>query len=87
MSNSKDSKPSILSAMLLMSLISCTPYAHADQGTLSECQHIKDRIEYYTNLKRAGGSAKQMASWHKKRNDYKGKYSSNKCTRYKKELK
>jgi hypothetical protein len=70
-----------------MSLISCTPYVNADQGTLGECQRIKDRIEHYTNLKRAGGSAKQMASWHKKRNDYKAKYSSNRCSKHRKELK
>lgn len=79
-------KTRIPHAVLFLCLATNTLYLHAEQGTLRECQRIKDKIDYYTNLKRAGGSAKQMAYWHKRRNRYKAKYSSNSCTKYKKEL-
>jgi hypothetical protein len=58
-----------------------------EQGSLQQCQHFQDKIEQYTNLKRAGGSASQMNTWQKQRNDYKAKFSDYNCKVYRGELK
>ncbi len=58
----------------------------ADAHKIRICQRIKDKIGYYTDLRRKGGSADYMNSLAKKRNDYKDKYSDNNCKKYRNHL-
>lgn len=44
-----------------------------------ECRKLEEKIEYYTDLRRAGGSSKQMNDWYKKRNNVKDRYSEKRC--------
>ena len=75
-----------LPLLLLLMLSWPTADASADPGTLKQCQRVKDRIEKYTQRRRAGGSAKMMAYWQKKRNYYKELYSEYHCVRFRNEL-
>jgi hypothetical protein len=43
------------------------------------CKDIVDNIEYYTALKKHGGSARSMTEWQKERNKYEDEYTKNNC--------
>ncbi len=73
--------------MLMLIALSSTMSQANEQGSLQQCQHVQDRIQYYTNMKRAGGSASQMTYWHKKRNEYKARFSDYRCKKYRNKLK
>jgi len=71
-----------LTAVLLLNL-ALIPAGHAlEQGSLATCQSIKDRIDYYTDLKRKGGSSSKMASLQKQRNKYQALFAENLCRNY-----
>lgn len=79
-------KLTFLSIIVILMTLSST-MSHADgRGSLQQCQYIQDKITYYTNLKRAGGSASQMNHWHKKRNHYKAKFADYNCKVYRNKL-
>ena len=65
---------------------SISTFADADVYKIQKCQRIKDKIDYYTDKRRQGGSASYMNSLANKRNDYKEKYSDNNCKKYRKHL-
>lgn len=44
-----------------------------------QCNQIKDRIEHYTKLRRAGGSSSQMEYYRRYRNEAKQEYSDLRC--------
>lgn len=67
---------------LFIALFSSVSVCASEQRSLKSCQYIKEQIEYYTNLKRAGGSASQMANWQKQRNKYKLDFSEYNCKIY-----
>lgn len=75
-------------SLIIISLILFTAVAHARHkpGTLKECQKIKDRIDEYTDLRRAGGTSRQMHNWQVKQNRYKDKYTEKDCMRYRNHL-
>jgi hypothetical protein len=77
-----------IAASLFLSLMLALPLAdaRAEPGSLKQCQRVKDKIEQYTQRRRAGGSAKMMAYWQKKRNYYKELYSEYHCIRFRNEL-
>ena len=75
-----------LLAIILPLLFTSAGYAAQERGTLKECQRIKDRIERYTDLRRAGGSSRQMNSWQRKRNQYREEYSDKDCMRHRNHL-
>ncbi|MGB0732599.1 MAG: hypothetical protein ACPGPF_02500 [Pontibacterium sp.] len=52
---------------------------YAQQGSLSTCQAIKNKIIYYTDLRRNGGSVKQMETWKAKKHSYRKQFSKYKC--------
>ncbi len=73
---------------VVMLIVLSSTMSRADaQASLQQCQYVRDKIKYYTDLKRAGGSASQMAFWHRKRNDYKAQFSDYHCTKYRNKLK
>lgn len=71
----------------VLGLLICTaPVAAIEQGSLQTCRSIQAKIDYYSDLKRQGGSSAEMARWHKKRNHYKGLYADNNCKVYRGKL-
>jgi len=52
------------------------------QATLRQCQYIQDKIEYYTDLRRSGGSARTMENWKRKRNYYEDKFGNQNCKKW-----
>jgi hypothetical protein len=84
----KDDSMRYKSLVILCALLFTTAaYAGHERGTLKQCQKIKDRIEKYTNLRRAGGTGRQMNGWQKKRNYYKEQYAEKDCMRHRNHLK
>ena len=73
--------------ILIPFLFGPAAYGDDEPGTLKECQKIKDRIDRYTNLRRYGGTSRQMDQWQKKRNYYKDKYTEKDCTQHRNHLK
>lgn len=63
------------------------PVRAIEQGSLETCRRIQAKIDYYTDLKRQGGSSSQINSWHRKRNHYKKQFSYNNCKVYRGKLK
>lgn len=68
-------------------LLTMSAYAGDEPGSLKQCQKIKDRIERYTNLRRSGGTSRQMDKWQKKRNYYKDQYTEKDCMQHRNHLK
>ena len=66
---------------VLSSIPSQASTKQLDIQNIEKCKKIIEKIEHYTNLRRAGGTAKQMNSWLKKRNQYREKYSNHKCSK------
>lgn len=58
----------------------------AADGSLKQCQGYNKKIEYYTALRRNGGSAKSMENWKQKRNGYKERFSNRKCRKWGREI-
>lgn len=73
--------------MLFPLLVAMSAYAGHEPGTLEQCQKIKDQIDRYTDLRRAGGTGRQMSNWQKRRNYYKDQYSEKDCMRHRNHLK
>jgi hypothetical protein len=53
--------------------------AATDSGAASECRELAEKIDRYTRLRRAGGSARQMDKWHRARNKLKQRYRDLAC--------
>ena len=53
----------------------------SESALIGKCNSVKVSIEKYTKLKRKGGNSQQMNRWHKKRNEYKKRYSQLDCKR------
>ena len=62
------------------------PATAKDQGTLEQCQQVKNKIQYYTDLRRSGGSSKTMENWKQSRDRYKDEYSDLSCTKWRNKL-
>ena len=65
---------------ILLTFVSTASFA-GKQGGLAQCQYVQNPIAYYTDLKRAGGSASQMNFWHKSRNEYKAQFTNSSLIR------
>lgn len=76
-----------LMALLIGVMSSGMASAGEREAKIKRCQFIKDKIEYYTVMRRGGGSSSQMRSWQSQRNDYKQRYRDESCTRVRSALK
>jgi hypothetical protein len=76
-----------LMALLIGVMSSQLISAGERESQIKRCQIIKDKIEYYTDMRRGGGSSSQMRSWQAQRNDYKQRYRDENCTRVRSALK
>jgi len=63
------------------------PAGQAQDVSLKECQRIQDKIDYYTEKKKKGGSAKQMNLWHIEREKYRDQFRDYHCRKYGKQIK
>jgi hypothetical protein len=68
----------VLAAVLLALSIPLS----AGQATLRDCQRWKDRIDHLTDQRRAGGSARQMERWKRRRQVYRERFIEGACRRY-----
>ncbi len=82
----KKINPIMLAAGIAILAIALPTHATDRQGTLKQCQTIKDNIERYTNLRRQGGRSAQMSAWQKQRNGYKKRYAEYRCSVHRKTL-
>jgi hypothetical protein len=71
-----------IAALLLVSLLTASGQASAEAGTLEQCQRIKDRIAYYTDKRRAGGSSRQMQAWKDARQANQREFKRYRCYRH-----
>jgi len=78
----------IVALLLTSSLFSSSSVlAQTPEVSLKSCQYWKDKSEYYLDLRRSGGSAKQMESWKKSRRKNKQAFHDNRCSDWRGELK
>lgn len=61
-------------------------YAYKSQASLSQCQYLKDQVDYYTELRRKGGSARRMEYWRDQRREYQEEYDKLKCHFWRRKL-
>ena len=55
---------------------------YARDGPLAQCRHYYAQIEYYTALRRNGGSGKNMEQWRQLRHDLKQRYDRLQCRKW-----
>ena len=59
----------------------------AQDLSLEKCRRLKDQVEHYTKLRRAGGSAAKMDRWKRLRTDKQEAYDQGDCRRHRGKLK
>ena len=75
----------IVSLFFLLLTVFATS-ASAQDLPLEECQKIQDKIYYYNDLRKKGGSAERMEEWKREREIYKDKFRDNHCRKYGKKI-
>jgi len=60
--------------------------AIAQSASLEQCQYLQEQIDYYTKVRRSGGSALQMERWRQQRAEYEDEFRVNRCLKYGKRL-
>lgn len=70
---------------LLLVQVTALP-AGAQDGSLEQCQALKDRVERYTALRRKGSSASKMEGWKKQLRSAEEKFREKGCRAYRREL-
>jgi len=81
-------KRSTLSYLLaLVVVLGVSPLVSAQDHSLEKCQKLKDKIDHYTNQRRAGGSASRMDKWKRARTQKQQAFNEHNCSLYRGELK
>ncbi len=75
-----------LAAVACAAILMTSPVHAEREATLETCQKIRDRIEHYTNLRRAGGTASRMDRWKRLRREQEDAFERRDCRRYGSEL-
>jgi hypothetical protein len=78
---------SIKGVSIALLVYSLSAPGSAEQSTLAQCQAIKNKIDHYTQLRRAGGSAAKMDRWKRSRRAKEEAFDRQRCRRYRRELK
>lgn len=65
----------------LTAALLCPGGAYAREGSPEQCRRLEERIARYTELRRAGGSGAQMASWKRSRSEAEAAYRNYNCHR------
>jgi len=81
-------KPLVSSAAAIgiFAIFGATQAIGKAQGSIYLCQQTKDKIEYYTNRRRSGGSPSTMESWKQSRDHYKDRFSDLNCSKWRNKL-
>jgi len=67
---------------LLISLFLAPLLSYAEpNASLKDCQNWQDEIQYYTDLKRDGGSERDVERWVSKRRKYQERFNHYECDR------
>ncbi len=61
-------------------------YAQKREGTLAECQYLKDQIDYYARLRKKGGLIDDMEEWKRLLTRYRARYDDYQCDRWRNQL-
>lgn len=67
--------------LIVNAALLCTAGADASDGSPEQCRRLEERIEKYTELRRSGGTAAQMASWRRSRSEAEAAYRNYNCHR------
>jgi hypothetical protein len=67
-----------LTVPAILFVLVCAPVSAGSQSK-SACAKLENQIEKYTKLRQAGGTAKQMDRWHRKRTKLKRRFSELRC--------
>jgi len=73
-------KPTKLYLLFLVAFFASM--ANSQDISLDRCKYLQERIEYYTQLRKQGGSASQMESWKKSRRKYEDEFREGDCYKY-----
>lgn len=79
-------KNPVLPVILLPLVLVSGPPASAGDGSLAQCQRLKDRMEHYTVKRRGGGSNSQMRTWKRARLQSQEQFKRYRCARYGRQL-
>jgi hypothetical protein len=79
-------KTTVIFSLCLALVLAHSPRVAADDISLDQCQKLKDKIDHYANLRRAGGSASRMDSWKRSRRKKQEVFNEKECWRYRGEL-
>ena len=66
-------KGSLIGAVAILTLLSVAVLT-SNESQAQNCKRYQDRADYYTSLRRKGGSSRQMTTWLRERNKYKDLY-------------
>ncbi len=77
----------LTSGLLVLTFITPTSNAQTnDTWPLTRCQQIQKQINYYSDLRKRGGSAEQMEQWKQQREKYKEDFDRGNCKQWGKQL-
>ncbi|EED31365.1 hypothetical protein NOR53_2463 [gamma proteobacterium NOR5-3] len=75
-----------VSILLQLLLLVQPSMASRPAKALERCFYLSEKIEHYTQLRRRGGSAMQMASWRKSRSRYEDEFRTLRCSKFSHQL-
>lgn len=75
-------------AIVILAMVILPLTAHAKpEASLRQCQSWKDRIDYYSDLRREGGSAREMERWRTERRKISEEFRAYDCHEWQRKLK
>lgn len=74
-----------LLGLLLPLLVVAVPVA-GQTASLERCKYLNEQIEYFTKLRKGGGSARQMERWKVQRREYEDEFRIKHCHKYGRKL-
>lgn len=67
---------------LIAMAVTYTPMAGSQDIPLERCQYLQEKIDYYSKLRKKGGSASQMEAYRKARGKYAEEFREGDCHKY-----
>ncbi len=75
-----------LASSLALFFAAIATHSTAQEVSLSDCQEWQNQIDYYSALRKKGGSVQQMEFWKQARREYEEKFDKNGCRKYGREV-
>ncbi|KAA1194089.1 hypothetical protein F0M18_01200 [Pseudohalioglobus sediminis] len=67
---------------LTIAVVTVSGPVRAQDAPLWQCQQWQDKIDYYTDLRRKGGSVRDLESWKQARAEYEEKFKDAGCRKH-----